>query len=29
MVSVLAASAVDHVFEHRLSQTKYYEIGIC
>jgi hypothetical protein len=29
MVSVLALSAVDRVFEPRLGQTKDYEIGIC
>ena len=29
MVSVLASSAVDRVFEHRSGQTKDYKIGIC
>ena len=29
MVSVFASSAVDCGFEHRLGQTKDYEIGIC
>jgi hypothetical protein len=29
MVSVLALSEVDHGFEHRSGQTKYYKIGIC
>ena len=29
MVSVLASSAVDHGFEHRSGQNKYYKIGIC
>ena len=29
MVSVLASSVVDRVFESRSSQTKDYEIGIC
>ena len=29
MVSVLASSAVDHVFEPRSGQSKDYRIGIC
>ena len=29
MVSVLASSTVDHVFEPESDQTKDYEIGIC
>ena len=29
MVSVLASSAVDRVFEPRLGHTKDYKIGIC
>jgi hypothetical protein len=29
MVSVLASSAIDLVFEPRLGQTKDYKIGIC
>jgi hypothetical protein len=29
MVSMLATSVVDCGFEHRLDQTKDYEIGIC
>ena len=29
MVSILASSAVDCRFEHRLGQTKDYRIGIC
>ena len=29
MVSVLASSEIDRVFEYRLGQTKNYEIGIC
>ena len=29
MVSVLASSAVDHVFEPRSARTNDYEIGIC
>ena len=29
MVSVLASSAIDRVFEPRSGQTKHYKIGIC
>ena len=29
MISMLALSAVDSGFEHRLGQTKDYKIGIC
>jgi hypothetical protein len=29
MVSVLASSAIDHMFEPRSGQTKDYKIGIC
>ena len=29
MVSVLTSSVVDHGFEPRSGQTKYYKIGIC
>jgi hypothetical protein len=29
MVSVLASCAVDHGFESRSDQIKYYKIGVC
>jgi hypothetical protein len=29
MVGVFASSAVDHGFEYRSGQIKYYEIGMC
>ena len=29
MVSMLISNGVNHRFEHRLDQTKDYEIGIC